>query len=378
MRVSMNKRLAVASAAALILGLSQQSRAGWTLTWLEVLDGYEESVTEAMSTDGPALVGYSSRGYYEEDQQCEATLWTESAGAVGLGFLPGHAWSEAHDVSADGSVVVGYSQADVGQHVDGEAFRWTQSGGMTSLGVMPGHATSWANGVSADGSVVVGTSGGWGGKAFRWTQSGGMVDLGCPAGGFWSVAHAVSADGSVVVGDWAAEGAWEDGFRWTEADGMVSLGSGGVNYIHDVSADGSVVVGMSLTLGAVFWTEEQGLVALGDLAEFPDSRAEGVSEDGSLIVGTYDSGAFLWDATNGMRDLTELLIADGVDLAGRELGRASDVSLDGQRAVVVGTGYDPSVGFRGWVAVIPEPSTFTLLAMGTLGLLLCAWRRRRQ
>jgi probable HAF family extracellular repeat protein len=278
-------------------------------------------------------------------------------------------------------VVVGYSQAVIGQQTAGEAFRWTQAGGMTGLGFLPGHDRSWATGVSADGSVVVGFSGGWTGNAFRWTQTGGMVDLGYPAGGVWSRAQAVSADGSVVVGDWGTETIWRDGFRWTEADGTVSLGSGGMNYIYDVSADGSVVVGESHTLGAVRWTEADGLVALGDVAEFPNGRARGVSENGSLIVGVYSpptggGSAFLWDATNGMRDLTELLIADGVDLAGCDLYSA-DVSFDGQRIVVIGDGHNPNVPGAGWVAVVPEPSSFALLAMGAFGLAAPVRRRRR-
>ena len=387
MRVSTNGCFAALAAAALILGPSPQFA-----RWLDVDRGWKASMDMRQASRRPCRpmgrlsVGYSSRGDYEVDQQRQAVRWTESARAVGLGFLPGHAWSEARDVSADGSVVVGYSQVDIGQHTAGEAFRWTQDGAMTSLGFLPGHELSWAAGVSADGSVVVGTSGGWTGHAFRWTQTGGMVDLGGPAGSSWSRAQAVSADGSVVVGDWGTETITGDGFRWTEADGMVSLGSGGINYMHDVSADGSVVVGESFALGAVSWTEASGLVALGDLSEFPSSRAMGVSQDGSLIVGVYSPpttgglSAFLWDATNGMRDLTELLIADGVDLAPDRLQSANDVSFDGQRTVIIGEGYNPNAlgGFAAWVAVVPEPSTFSLLTVGFLGLAASAWRRRRK
>jgi probable HAF family extracellular repeat protein len=70
-----------------------------------------------------------------------------------LGTLPGGNHSEARGVSADGSVVVGYSNSANG----GRAFRWT-SAGMTDLGTLPGGNHSVAYGVSADGSVVVGYS----------------------------------------------------------------------------------------------------------------------------------------------------------------------------------------------------------------------------
>ncbi|HEX7043717.1 MAG TPA: hypothetical protein VF203_03790 [Burkholderiales bacterium] len=80
---------------------------------------------------------------------------------IDLGDLPGGGYySTATGVSADGSVIVGYSQSVSGQ----EAFRWTQADGMKSLaelltaaGVdLAGWTLTRATGVSADGSVIVG------------------------------------------------------------------------------------------------------------------------------------------------------------------------------------------------------------------------------
>src|SRR3990172_1963430 len=95
------------------------------------------------------------------------------AGAVpiflGLGDLPGERFeSEAHAVSADGTVVVGYGTSPAGN----EAFRWTAATGMVALGDLPGgSSTSFGFGVSADGSVIVGRgSSASGPEAFRWTQ----------------------------------------------------------------------------------------------------------------------------------------------------------------------------------------------------------------
>ncbi len=57
------------------------------------------------------------------------------------------------DVSADGSVIVGYTST----FVDGErilqAFRWTHATGIVSLGILPGAVSSIAAGVSGDGSA---------------------------------------------------------------------------------------------------------------------------------------------------------------------------------------------------------------------------------
>ena len=69
-----------------------------------------------------------------------------------LGTLGG-TYSYAQAVSADGSVVVGYSQNASSQN---NAFRWS-AGVMTNLGTLGG-TYSLAQAVSADGSVVVGYS----------------------------------------------------------------------------------------------------------------------------------------------------------------------------------------------------------------------------
>ena len=58
-------------------------------------------------------------------------------------------------VSGDGSVVVGISPSD---NAWGQAFRWTAAGGIQGLGRPPGHFYSYARAVNADGSVVVGGS----------------------------------------------------------------------------------------------------------------------------------------------------------------------------------------------------------------------------
>ena len=113
-----------------------------------------------------------------------------------LGTLGGNS-SDAQAISADGSVVIGYSSNASNQT---RAFRWT-SGVMTDLGTLGGNY-SYAQAISTDGSVVIGNSDNASnqGRAFRWT-SGVMTDLGT-LGGNSSYAQAISADGSVVVG-WA-------------------------------------------------------------------------------------------------------------------------------------------------------------------------------
>ena len=92
----------------------------------------------------------------------------------GLGFLPSTTSSTANGISADGTVVVGYSGL--------QAYSWTETGGMVGLGFLPGQSFSNAIAASGDGSVVVGYSeyfgSSFGRRAFRWTLAGGMVSLG--------------------------------------------------------------------------------------------------------------------------------------------------------------------------------------------------------
>lgn len=315
-----------------------------------------------VSDDGSVVVGIG-----DSPNGTEAFRWTRSGGMIGLGDLPGGlVYSSAFDVSGDGSVVVGWSLSANGR----EAFRWTQPGGMVGLGDLPGGVfASYAFGASADGSVVTGMSGSANGlEAFRWTQSGGMVGLGdLPGGIFFSVAFDISADGSTVVGyssvDGSAPGSSaSEAFRWTASSGMEGLGDlpGGLyaSRANGVSADGSVVVGMGNSpngVEAFRWTQSTGMVGLGDLpgAVFR-SEAFDISDDGSVVVGSSVSAigdeAFLWTQDTGMQNIRQLLIEDGVDMTGWILDTARSVSSDG--SVIVGVGENPSGDMEGWIAVL--------------------------
>jgi probable HAF family extracellular repeat protein len=197
--------------------MSLIATAGWSqsLTWLGTLGGYWSEAWD-VSADGSVVVGEA----YNAAWQRRAFRWTASGGMQNLGTLGGsESW--AYAVSADGAVVVGWAENAAGQ---GRAFRWTASGGMQDLGTLPRYDRSYAYAVSADGSVVVGWAENAVGfyRAFRWTASGGMQDLGT-LGGSESRAYSVSADGSVVVG-WALNAAgYVRAFRWTAAGGMEDL-----------------------------------------------------------------------------------------------------------------------------------------------------------
>ncbi len=164
--------------------------------------------------------------------------------------------SEAKAVSADGKVVIGYSQTGNGEF---HAFRWTQEMGTQDLGLLEGFNKSEAAGMSSDGSVVVGMCAVDGqpdsGVACIWQIGTGVTAIdGFPDGTIWSAATGVSGDGKAVIGVFEINEPDEEmvgifGFRWTQEEGM--------KYFSDllmmaprhecnllaISPDGNVIVG---------------------------------------------------------------------------------------------------------------------------------------
>ena len=102
-------------------------------------------------------------------------------------------------------------------------------------------------------------------------------------------------------------------------------------------------------------------------------EARGISGDGSIIVGkTKPLGAFIWDASHGLRSLKSVLSEDfGLqnDLNGWVLDEAYAISLDG--TTIVGTGHNAGAT-EAWRAVIPEPAALWL----TIAPLVLLFRRR--
>lgn len=338
-----------------------------------------------VSDDGSVVVGTSSTSIGGE-----AFRWTSATGMVGLGdILGGRFDSGAAAVSADGNVVVGTGWVD-DSGADGDEmspFRWTSASGMVDLGDLDNCDSNWGcrssegTDVSADGGVVVGYSntGFNREEAFRWTGAGGMVSIGeLPGGQARAKAFGVSADGTVIVGKdeidasgtGDADGWGTEAFRWTAATGMVGLGDApGGEYesgAHDVSADGSVIAGTVKTSSgpgdvAALWTIAGGIMELGFLPGHNyQSAALGISADGDLVLGWSQADdnsateAFIWTQANGMQSLRDLLIAKGVTgLENWQLLEANSISADGQW--VVGTGFNPSGDGEAFLANISVP-----------------------
>jgi probable HAF family extracellular repeat protein len=362
-----------------------------TFTPLGFLPGSTASYSDAVavSADGSVVVGTSNAA-----SGFQAFRWTASGGMVGLGELPGGMLgSHARDVSADGSAIIG-SSASVNS--SSQPFLWTAAGGMVGLGnLLPGTYAPTALAISGDGLVIVGVStrgeidnDTTEAEAFRWTTAGGIGLGDLPGQRLDSWADGVSTDGSVVVG-YGLSALGREAFRWTSADGMVGLGDlpGGevISAASDVSDDGSVIVGNSHSSNgseAFRWTPAIGMQGLGSLpGEGFHSSATAVSGDGSVVVGLSQSSA-LPSPNQAFYWTEELGMVNLPDLllahgASNVAGWKDLIAADvsADGLTVVGYGTSPSGNTEAWVATIPEPSTFFLASIALLLLFTVCSRR---
>jgi probable HAF family extracellular repeat protein len=160
-----------------------------------------------------------------------------------LGTLGG-TYSSANSISADGSVIIGYSNTSLGQT---HAFRWTNNV-MTDLGTLGG-TNSFASSISADGSVIIGNSDTSFGQthAFLWTNNV-MTDLGT-LGGTYSSANSISTDGSVIIGNSNTSSGQTHAFRWT--DKTINGGIFG-SYTGSNSTGGTICAKDCYTTGNIY------------------------------------------------------------------------------------------------------------------------------
>lgn len=337
--------------------------------------GSAGSTATAVSTDATTVVGYA-----EGATGTQAVRWTEAGGLQGLGQPAADVpFSRANGVSANGAVIAGTATTNNG----GRAFRWTEAGGFQTLGVFfcslcSGAATG--EGISGNGLVVVGSGlevplfGSARVNAARWAGGGtGISDLGdLPGGGQAGMAQDATTSGSVIVGDTDAT-AGPTGFYWNGS--MHGLpGVPGAAYRTSalaISDDATTIVGEANTAPGstsapepVRWTGgSYGVIQLlGALPGQTSARGQAldVTPDGSLVVGTTrnlagEDVAFLWDATNGMRSLAQVLADEyGLELGGWQLHEATGIS--GVNAfgefTVVGAGTNPAGDPEGFVAIL--------------------------
>ncbi|MBE7477038.1 MAG: T9SS type A sorting domain-containing protein [Ignavibacteriota bacterium] len=295
--------------------LSQQPQ----LIWLGTLGG-DDSEARAVSDNGSVVVGVSQ----DANGNPRAFRWTIQTGIQDLGTLGGNG-SVAADVSADGSIIVGWS--DDANNIY-RAFKWTESTGMQDLGAGD---YSTAHGISADGTAIIVDIYP---NAYRWTQAGGLQDLGT-LGGSSSGANDISADGSMICGYSYVSAGDPYAFRWVDTLGMEQIGTF-YSFALGISGDGNTITGFETGSAGLYkafrWTQSGGFEF--DIAgNF--SQGNAVSEDGSIIVGSFGNGAFRLSNVGGLEELNQTY--SSLLTSGSELSNALGISLDGQFIVGEGT-----------------------------------------
>ena len=176
-------------------------------------------------------------------------------------------------------------------------------------------------------------------------------------------ATVVSGDGAITAG--FAESALVDRLpaRWT-ADGhgevLVPLDGDAPGEVLSISADGSVLAG-TWGFDGFTWTEAAGVQILprleGPLPSdpvFPNA----MTADGRTVFGGVGSAfftiptAFVWTAADGMRPLTALTTAAGIELPeGLVLTSVLGASADG--TVLVGIAMDADAATHSFVLRLP-------------------------
>jgi len=284
---------------------------------VDTVTGEIAAPIDAGDPSGALVTGIASTGRMSAlhgDTAIEAgvldgTTWNDLASPYKTGCDPnyGGAW----DVSADGSVVVGF----MWNGCSPVAFRWTDgAAAVTPLQVLGASSaaapTNRATVVSDDGQVAAGFAENLmvDRSPAIWTADGHgkLIDPTDQTGP--GEVLSISADGSRVAGIWT-----DDGFTWTEAGGRVpiprldsSLPTDPV-YPNAMSADGSLVFGgigdafFSLPFAFV-WSDARGTRDLTMLARENGlpiasdtilNSVLGASADGSVLVGTalFGNGA---------------------------------------------------------------------------------------
>ncbi len=147
----------------------------------------------------------------------------------------------------------------------------------------------------------------------------GIVDLG---GNPYSDMLALSSSGKIAVGFIATPANNNQAGAWTVSHGLIALPipfaqTEGMSNAQGVSSDGRYIVGYvmpenSSLMQGVLWTDASKLTYLTPLAPGADYYANGISADGSIVVGTAsdqhnNEHAVYWDrAANTIHDLGSL------------------------------------------------------------------------
>jgi uncharacterized membrane protein len=302
----------------LFAGTAADAQSVRTLTPLE---GYDYAQPTGISSNGRYVVGLSM---VRIEPFHTPTLWDSDRKPHELIGL-----QQPRGVSNDASVIVG--TANVRATV------------LTPTGIIDLGAGA-ALDVSAQGSVVVGYLNSPTRQGFCYSVSSGILTSLLPAeGDDWSDSHATNDAGTFIVG--TTRNSVSDVRRacvWSASGGrpliVLDMGTFRDSFASGVSADGSVVAGRVGSTAARWVDGHLEVIASGN----GGASCLGLSDDGTLLVGRYyeppvewDWG-FLYDARLGLLSLRNILTDAHVDLSHLEVQGLDFMSSDGHNIVGLG------------------------------------------
>jgi uncharacterized membrane protein len=219
------------------------------------------------SADGSVIVG-DANPVGTTHVGTRPVRWSGASDPTALsGSWADDSWATAYACSADGTVVAG-------RDFDGGVYRWREQGGVERLDTGSTEAINAAvYDLSADGSIAVGyvrdsSIGMHSTRAVRWDSNGIMTFLpDAPDGARPTNARAVSPDGSVIIGQAILENNIGASFIWDEINGTRNLqevlenecGLGPIDWQLDVpasiAADNLTIVGHGVNFTEGYRTE---------------------------------------------------------------------------------------------------------------------------
>ncbi len=162
--------------------------------------------------------------------------------------------------------------------------------------------------------IPVQTAGKWNKTTQEWEFLGMNPEVPEITGASYNSAWDISGDGSTIVGlqftaDWSARA-----FKWTEAGGYEMIGPSEYDSrASGISADGSVIYGWASpnwSWSPVVWYNDEMIFIDETLENFGESTA--ASASGNYVAGYYGSFGFIWSPTEGVTQFENTLNAGAI------------------------------------------------------------------
>jgi uncharacterized membrane protein len=271
----------------------------------------------------------------------------------------------------------------------GRGFTWTSSGGLNTLALPSGEiygtnpVDASAFGINAAGDVVGQATDESGElvEAAVWRANGVSSILSPEGAQFYSTANAINSSRTIVgksFGDGTQEATmwvYNSGTdSWTaQTVGLTGTLGGTSGLANAINTAGDIVGQSARTpgngIGAFIW--HPGDTALTDLDPtdaFGNASANGINNSNFVVGNLGSRGAFIWDATDGMQNLQNLISAGNFTLSG-----AAGINDSGD---IIATAADSADGLPHAVILtpIPEPAT-AVVALAGLSCLLIRTRK---